>query len=62
VRDKKKLKRYVIAPKERSLLFKNNPYREIAYFPEKKNQVFEKNIVKIIYANRVAIIDFSRIT
>lgn len=60
MRDKKRLKRYVIGSKDRTLSLRTDPLREVATFPERyTSTIFEKNMVKIIYHHRVAIIDFS---
>lgn len=61
-RDRKRLKRYVIAPMDRVPFFNTDPHRNVVHFQKKTDTIFEKNIVKIIYANRVAVIDFSQIT
>lgn len=61
-RDQKRLKRYVIAPLDRVPFFNSDPYREVVHFQKKTDTIFEKNIVKIIYANRVVVIDFMQTT
>lgn len=61
-RDAKRLKRYVIAPTDRIPFFTADSRREVVYFQKKGDNVFERNVVKIIYLNRVAVIDFSQNT
>lgn len=62
IRDKKRLRRFVIAPTDRIPFFTQDDRRQVVYFQKRTDNVFEKNVVKIVYGNRVAVIDFSQTT
>ena len=57
VQKSKELSRFVITNKEHEVLHNNNPYREIISIPSAFDP-FQDNISKIIYENKVAIIDY----
>ncbi len=53
----KELERYVISNEVRAHNHQDNPYRDIVGIP-KEFDLFDDNITKIIYANKVSIIDY----
>lgn len=57
VQKSKELSRFVITNKEHEAINNNNPYREIISIPSSFDP-FDDNISKIIYGNKVAIIDY----
>nr|MDD3720405.1 helix-turn-helix domain-containing protein [Candidatus Gracilibacteria bacterium] len=57
-RDKKKIGRYVIASEDYGNYKDKNPDREIVKIP-KDYDLFDDNVTKIIYGNKVAIIDYN---
>ncbi len=57
VQKSKELSRFVITNKEHEEIHNNNPYREIVSIPSSFDP-FNDNISKIIYGNKVAIIDY----
>lgn len=57
VQKSKELSRFVITNTEHEVLHNDNPYREILSIPRSFDP-FDDNISKIIYSNKVAIIDY----
>lgn len=57
IQKKKELSRFVITNKEHEALHNDNPYRDIISIPSSFDP-FDDNISKIIYENKVAIIDY----
>jgi len=53
----KELERYVISNEEREKSHNNNPYRDMVAIP-RGFDLFDDNITKIIYSNKVSIIDY----
>ena len=53
---------FPLAPTDRIPFFSQDERRQVAYFQKRTDNVFEKNVVKIVYGNRVAVIDFSQTT
>ncbi|MBX9809006.1 MarR family transcriptional regulator [Candidatus Gracilibacteria bacterium] len=53
----KELERYVITSEDRKPYREGNPYREVVSIP-KGFDAFDDNITKLIYGNRVSIIDY----
>ncbi len=58
IRNKKQLQRYVITSEYLDKLKVKNLDKDVVVIP-KKIDIFEDNITKIIYANKVAIIDYN---
>lgn len=58
LRDKKEIQRMVITSEDRAENKKNKLDREVVYIP-KWMDLFDQNVAKLIYKNKVAIIDYN---
>lgn len=61
IRDKKQIERYVITSEWREKTKKKKLEKQVAVIPE-ADDLFDDNITKLIYKNKVAIIDYNTLT
>ncbi|MDD2566278.1 MAG: helix-turn-helix domain-containing protein [Candidatus Gracilibacteria bacterium] len=61
IRDKKQIQRLIITSENKSKTKTSSLDREVVYIP-KSFDLFEDNIAKMIYANKIAIIDYNTMT
>ncbi|EKE27544.1 MAG: Transcriptional regulator, TrmB [uncultured bacterium (gcode 4)] len=60
-RDKKNIERYVITSESRAKSKQSKPNREVVYIPSWFD-LFDENVGKLIYWNKIAIIDYNTLT
>ncbi|EKE26234.1 MAG: hypothetical protein ACD_4C00363G0001 [uncultured bacterium (gcode 4)] len=61
IRDKKQIQRLVITSEKRAIWRAKKLDREVVYIPD-WYELFDQNVAKMIYANKVAIIDYNTLT